>query len=75
MTLRSIINEAKKLTTEEQLRLRDEIDRIVEGTSDSDVALTRAQATDLKRRTQELRSGKVKLIAGDEALKKLRRRD
>jgi putative addiction module component (TIGR02574 family) len=75
MTLKSIIDEARKLTVDEQLQLRDEIDRIVEGTAENDVALTPAQEADLDRRIDEYEAGKAKMIPGDEAIARVRRRD
>jgi putative addiction module component (TIGR02574 family) len=75
MTLKSIIDEAKKLTVDEQLQLRDEIDRIVEGTTENDVVLTPAQEADLDRRIDEYEAGKAKMIPGDEAIARVRRRD
>jgi putative addiction module component (TIGR02574 family) len=74
MTLKSIIDEAKKLTVDEQLQLRDEIDRIVEGTAENHVALTPAQEADLDRRIDEYEAGKAKMIPGDEAIARVRRR-
>jgi putative addiction module component (TIGR02574 family) len=75
MTLKSIIDEARKLTVDEQLQLRDEIDRIVEGTTENDVVLTPAQEADLDRRIDEYEAGKAKMIPGDEAIARVRRRD
>ncbi|MEA2736355.1 MAG: putative addiction module component [Humisphaera sp.] len=73
MTLRDIIEEAKKLPRDEQVDLIDELYCMI-NTNRDDVALTPAQAQDLKRRLEEGRSGKDDLIPGDEAIAMLRNR-
>ena len=74
MTLKSLIDEARKLTLDEQLQLREEIDRIVEGCVEADAALTPAQEADLDRRIDEYEAGKAKMIPGVEAIARIRRR-
>jgi putative addiction module component (TIGR02574 family) len=73
MTLRDIIEEAKKLPRDEQVDLLDELYCMINVDPD-DVALTPAQAEDLKRRMEDVRSGKDELIAGDEAIAMIRDR-
>lgn len=73
MTLRDIIEEAKKLPRDEQVDLIDELYCMINVDPD-DVALTAAQAQDLKRRMEEARSGQDVLIPGDEAIAMLRNR-
>jgi putative addiction module component (TIGR02574 family) len=72
MTLRDIIEEAKKLSDDEKVDLIDELYCMIN--KDQDVALTAAQAQDLKRRMDESRSGNDDLIPGDEAIAMLRNR-
>ena len=74
MTLQALIDQARKLTLDEQLQLRDEIDRIVEGASETDTSLTPAQREDLRRRAEEWRSGRAETVPGDEAFEHLRKR-
>jgi putative addiction module component (TIGR02574 family) len=73
MTLRSLIEEAGKLSREERAELLDELIRL-QGPEASDVGLTPAQQEDLDRRIEEYRSGKATLIPGDEAIARLRNR-
>ena len=73
MTLRDIVEEAKKLPRDEQVDLIDELYCMI-NMSDDHVALTSAQAQDLDRRIEEYESGKAKLIPGDEAMERLRKR-
>ena len=74
MTLRDIIEEAKKLSHDEKVDLIDELYCMINIRADAD-ALTPAQAADLDRRIDELESGKAKLIPGDEAIAMVRKRD
>ena len=71
MTLRSLIEEAGKLSREERAELLDELIRL-QGPEASDVGLTPAQQEDLDRRIEEYRSGKATLIPGDEAIARWR---
>jgi len=73
MTLRDIIEEAKKLSHDEKVDLIDELYCMI-NLSPGDVALTPAQAQDLKRRMAEARSGEDDLMPGDEAIAMLRNR-
>lgn len=73
MTLRTLIEEAKKLPTDEKAELLDELICMVG--SERDVALTDSQRVDLRRRIEEYRSGKASLIPGDEAIARARKRD
>jgi putative addiction module component (TIGR02574 family) len=73
MTLSNLVEEAKKLSREEQAELLDELICLV-GVNEKDVALTPAQKEDLDRRVEEFRSGRAKLIPGDEAIAHLRNR-
>ena len=70
MTLKAMIEEAKKLSREERGELIDELICL-----DADAPLTPAQQQDLDRRIDELEAGKAKLIPGDEALAMIRKRD
>ena len=74
MTLRDIIEEAKKLPRDEQIDLIDELYCMISVDPDDDT-LTPAQAADLDRRIDELESGKAKLIPGDEAIAMVRKRE
>jgi putative addiction module component (TIGR02574 family) len=69
MTLKDLVEEAKKLTREERAELMDELNRI----DVADVALTPAQAADLDRRIEEYKSGNVTLIPGDVVMERIRR--
>ena len=71
MTLRSIIEEASKLSLAEREEL---IDQLICMSDKEGVALTPAQAEDLDRRIEEYRSGKAEMIDGEEAMQKLRER-
>jgi putative addiction module component (TIGR02574 family) len=73
MTLRDIIEEAKKLSNDEKVDLIDELYCMI-NSNPEDVALTPAQAQDLKRRMEESRSGEDDLIPGNEAIAMLRNR-
>ena len=73
MTLRDIIEEAKKLPRDEQVDLIDELYCMINVDPD-DLALTPAQSRDLQRRMEEVRSGKDELIPGDQAIAMLRGR-
>jgi putative addiction module component (TIGR02574 family) len=74
MTVRALLDEARKLSPDEQGQLLDELMLLIDPTPFG-VELTPAQARDLERRSEELRQGKAKLIPGDEAFAKLRRRE
>jgi putative addiction module component (TIGR02574 family) len=73
MTLRDIIEEAKKLPRDEQVDLIDELYCMI-NVDPNDVTLTPAQAEDLRQRMDDVRSGKDDLIPGDEAIAMLRNR-
>ena len=73
MTLRALVEEARKLPRHEQAELLDELICMV-GVEQADVALTPAQQHDLERRLEEYESGKVKMIPGDEVVARLRKR-
>jgi putative addiction module component (TIGR02574 family) len=73
MTLRDIIEEAKKLPRDEQVDLIDELYCMI-NVNPTDLALTPAQAADLDRRVEEYQSGKAVMIDGDEAFARLRKR-
>jgi putative addiction module component (TIGR02574 family) len=73
MTVGTLVKEAKKLSTRQRWELVDELLEL--GADErADVALTPAQAADLDRRMEEARSGKEKLIPGDNAIAMLRKR-
>ena len=71
MTIDNLIEEAKKLSQREQAELLDELIRLI---GPDDVALTPSQQEDLDRRIRELDSGSAKLVPGDEAFERLRKR-
>ncbi|HZN65058.1 MAG TPA: addiction module protein [Tepidisphaeraceae bacterium] len=73
MTLDTLIQEARKLSPAEQAELLDALILLV-GPDSSDVALTPAQQGDLDRRVEEYRAGKAKMLDGDEAFARLRKR-
>ena len=73
MTVANLIEEAKKLSSAERDELLDELICMVGRVSD-DVALTPAQERDLDRRIDEYEAGKAKLIPGDEAFDRVRKR-
>jgi putative addiction module component (TIGR02574 family) len=74
MTVQALLEEARKLSPEEQVQLLDELSCIVEPENEADVYLTPAQRQDLRARIEELDSGKAKLLPGDEVVQQLRRR-
>jgi hypothetical protein len=71
MTLKAILEEAGKLSTDEKAELIDELLLML---NPDPLALTPAQGKDLEMRTEELRAGRAELIDGEEALEQLRRR-
>jgi putative addiction module component (TIGR02574 family) len=73
MTLRDIIEEAKKLSRDEKVDLIDELYCMI-NVSPDDVALTPAQAQDLDERIVEYEAGKARMIPGDEVMERLRKR-
>ena len=73
MTVRDIVDEVRKLPRNEQVDILDHIYCLLNTTPES-VALTSAQTLDFERRLQEYRSGKAKMIPGDEAIAELRER-
>ena len=71
MTVEQIATEALALPSEERALLAD---HLVESLDASEVSrIDRVWATEAKRRRDEVRSGKVKMIPGDEALAQVRR--
>jgi len=72
MTLDALIQEAGKLSHAERAELLDALICLV-GSEAADTSLTLAQQEDLDRRINELRSGRAKLIPGDEAFAQLRK--
>jgi len=73
MTLSTLIDEARKLSHQEQGQLLDELILML-GPEAVDVALTEAQEQDLDRRIDEYRSGRATTIPGDQAFDRLRKR-
>jgi putative addiction module component (TIGR02574 family) len=73
MTIRALIQEAEKLSEKERWELVDELLRMEQGKR-ADVALTPAQAEDLRRRMEEAKAGNEELIPGDQAFEMLRKR-
>jgi putative addiction module component (TIGR02574 family) len=73
MTVNNLIEEAQKLSHVERAELLDALIRLI-GPEAADTALTPAQQNDLDRRIEEYRSGKAKLVPGDEAFARLRKR-
>lgn len=69
MTVKTLVDEARKLSREERAELMDELIRI-EVAEDT---LTPSQAADLDRRIEEYESGNVTLIPGDDVMERLRR--
>lgn len=73
MTLSTIIEEAKKLTPEEQDKLVAAMLRQSRDSS-TELELTAAQAADLDMRIEEYRAGNAEMIDGEEFLKQLRKK-
>jgi len=73
MTLSTLIDEARKLSHQEQGQLLDELILML-GPEAVDVALTEAQEQDMDRRIDEYRSGRATTIPGDQAFDRLRKR-
>lgn len=71
MTLKAIIDEARKLTPAERAELMDELIVMI---GPADLALTPAQQVDLTRRIEESRDGKAEVVPGDVAFEQLRKR-
>jgi putative addiction module component (TIGR02574 family) len=74
MTLQDLLREAAKLSRANRAELLDELIRLdeLEGLG---LELTPAQKEDLGRRIDEHKTGRAKLIPGDEAMARLRRRE
>ena len=72
MTVEAILQQASKLTPAERGELMDAL-ILLDATDDS--GLTPAQRQDLDRRIEEYRTGKAKMIDGDEAFAMLRKRE
>ena len=73
MTVENLIQEATKLSHAERAELLEALICLV-GPEAADTRLTPEQEADLDRRIDEFRSGKVKLVPGDEAFARLRNR-
>ena len=74
MTLRDIIEEAKKLSDDEKVDLIDELYCMINMNREDEVTLTPAQSHDLDRRIEEYEAGKATMIPGDEVMERLRKR-
>jgi putative addiction module component (TIGR02574 family) len=72
MTVSTLLEEARKLTREQQADLLDELLLMV-GPDAAD-ALTPAQREDLDRRMEEYESGNSRMVPGDQAFDHLRKR-
>jgi putative addiction module component (TIGR02574 family) len=72
MTLKNIIEEAKRLSLAEQIELWGVLGDMIG--PPPDVPLTPAQAKDLDDRIDEYRAGKAEMIPGDQAMARLRDR-
>jgi len=71
MTMEQLTVEASSLPAKERAALAE---RLVEGLVDRpDLEVERAWATEARRRLDELRSGKVKAIPGEEVSARVRR--
>jgi putative addiction module component (TIGR02574 family) len=73
MTVANLVAEAKRLTAAEQAELFDELVQLMDPQT-APFTLTPAQSADLKRRVEEVRSGKAVIIPGDEVVAKIRAR-
>jgi putative addiction module component (TIGR02574 family) len=73
MSVKTLVKEARKLTTSERWELVDQLLRMGKQET-ADTALTPAQAADLERRMEEARSGNDELIPGDQVVKMLKKR-
>jgi putative addiction module component (TIGR02574 family) len=73
MTVANLVAEAKRLTPAEQAELFDELVQLIDPQT-APFTLTPAQSADLKRRVEEVRSGKAVMIPGDEVIAKLKAR-
>jgi hypothetical protein len=69
VTVKSLIEQAKKLSKSEQAELLDALICL-----EDDIGLTIEQQADLDKRIDELNSGKAELIDGDEVFRQLRER-
>ena len=70
-TMNQLAIEASSLTARDRAALAD---RLVEGlVAHPDAGVERAWTAEARRRLEELRSGKVKLIPGDEVSTRVRR--
>jgi putative addiction module component (TIGR02574 family) len=74
MTVRNIVEQAKRLSPSEQVELYEALADLIGPSDASAVELTPAQEADLDMRIAEIRSGKAKLSPGDEVFARLRQR-
>ena len=71
MTVRSLIDEAKKLTRVERAELMDEL-ILMDHREERD--LIPSQAADLRRRIDEYKAGKTRFTPGEIAIERVRNR-
>lgn len=71
MTVKSLIDEMKKLTREERAELMDEL-ILMDVREERD--LTPSQAADLRRRIDDYKAGKTRFTPGEAAVERVRNR-
>lgn len=69
MTLQNIVDEVKRLSPEDRLKLYGVLGDLV--APPDDLGLTPEQEADLDQRLAEIHSGKAKLYPGDEVFERL----
>ena len=74
MTLDAVIHAASRLTPAERAELVDAL-LVLDEADAPDTSLTAAQRQDLRRRIEEYRSGKARMIPGEVAMEMLRKRE
>jgi putative addiction module component (TIGR02574 family) len=73
MNVKTVMAQARQLSPTEQVELFDELVQLIDPQT-APFSLTPAQSADLKRRLDEVRSGKAGAIPGDEVVAKIRAR-
>lgn len=73
MTLEQLATEALTLPSEARARLADQLVESLDAPADPDSALDERWAAEARRRLEDVRSGRVQTISGEEAAARVRR--
>ena len=73
MNVQTVMAQARQLSRTEQIELFDELVQLIDPQT-APYSLTPAQSADLKRRLDEVQSGRAGAIPGDEVVARIRAR-